>query len=282
MEFVIILSFVICHLTLTLEVFVNAIDKKFIELKRQKKKAFIVFITAGDPNLSVTKKLILEFEKTGVDLIEIGIPFSDPLADGPTIQASSSRALKNKVTLHSIIRAVSSLKNRVKIPLVFMTYYNPVFNYGLKKFVSDCKRAGVSGVIIPDMPYEESSGLRKIAKKADFSIIFLAAPTSTRKRLVKISKVSRGFIYFVSLTGVTGARKMMPRDLVENVKKLKRLTKKPVCVGFGVSDPKQAKNVARIADGVIVGSAIVKLIGKKSIKKAISFVRKLGNTIHEI
>ena len=259
----------------------NLIDKKFRELKKRRKKALIVFITAGDPNLSVTKRLILEFEKSGVDLIEIGIPFSDPLADGPTIQAASSRALKNKVTLHSIIRAVSSLKSRVKIPLVFMTYYNPVFNYGLKKFVGDCKRAGVSGVIVPDMPYEESYDLLKIAKKADFSLIFLAAPTSTRERLVKISKLSRGFIYFVSLTGVTGARKMLPGDLVENVKRLKRLTKKPVCVGFGVSDPKQAKNVARIADGVIVGSAVIKLIGKRNIKKVISFIKKLERTIHE-
>jgi len=263
-------------------IYVNTIDKKFKELKKQKKKAFIVFITAGDPNLSVTKRLIVELEKAGVDLIEIGIPFSDPLADGPTIQASSSRALKNKVTLHSIIRAVSALKNRVKIPLVFMTYYNPVFNYGLKKFISDCKRAGVSGVIIPDMPYEESSDLLKIAKKADFSLIFLAAPTSTRKRLVKISKLSQGFIYFVSLTGVTGTRKMLPGDLVENVKKIKRLTKKPVCVGFGVSDPKQAKNVARIADGVIVGSAVVKLIGKGNVKKVIGFVKRLEKAIHDI
>jgi len=259
----------------------NSIDKKFRELKKRRKKAFIVFITAGDPNLSVTKRLIVEFEKAGVDLIEIGIPFSDPLADGRTIQASSSRALKNKVTLHSIMRLASSVKKRVGIPLVFMTYYNPVFSYGLKKFVSDCKRAGVSGVIIPDMPYEESSDLLKIAKKSDFSLIFLAAPTSTRKRLVKISKLSKGFIYFVSLTGVTGARKMLPRDLVENVKKLKRLTKKPVCVGFGVSDPKQAKNVARIADGVIVGSAVIKLIGKRNIKKAVRFVKKLGKVIHE-
>lgn len=258
----------------------NLIDKKFKELKRKKKKAFIAFITAGDPNLSSTKNLIFRLQDAGVDLIEIGIPFSDPLADGPTIQASSVRALRNKVTLRSIIKAISSIKKKITVPLVFMTYYNPIFNYNLKKFVKDSKTAGVAGAIVPDMPYEEASDLIKIAKQNNFSTIFLAAPTSTKERLKKISKYSEGFIYFVSLTGVTGARRNLPDDLITNIKRLKKLTKKPICVGFGVSTPEQAKMVAKISDGVIVGSAIVKLIEKRNFKKVTNFVKKLGDVIH--
>jgi len=259
----------------------NKIDTKFKELKKSKKKAFIAFITAGDPNLSATKKLILGLQDSGVDLIEVGIPFSDPLADGPTIQASSARALRRKVTLRSIVRAISSVRSKIKIPVVFMTYYNPVFSYGLKKFVQDSKRAGVSGIIIPDMPFEESGELSKIARKSDFSLIYLAAPTSTTGRLRKISSLSQGFIYFVSLTGTTGARQALPKDLLANIKRLKRLTKKPVCVGFGVSTPKQAKMVAGSADGVIVGSALVKLIEKRNFKKVYNFAKRMEKAIHE-
>jgi len=260
---------------------VNPIDRKFKELKKLKRKAFIAFITGGDPTLAATKELILNFQDRGVDLIEIGIPFSDPIADGPTIQAASERALKNKTTLHSIIKTVSSVKNRVKVPLVFMTYYNPVFNYGLERFVKDSKNAGISGVIIPDMPYEESSDLLKAARGKNFAVIFLAAPTSTKERLTRICKLSKGFIYFVSLTGVTGTRRDLPEDLVANVRKIKNLTHKPVCVGFGVTTPEQAKRIKRIADGVIVGSAIVKLVGKKDLKNVYSFIKKLERAIHE-
>lgn len=259
----------------------NPIDKKFKELKRQKKKAFIVFITAGDPNLSATRKLILRLQDAGVDLIEIGIPFSDPLADGPTIQASSMRALRGKVTLRSIIRMVSSIKKEIRVPLVFMTYYNPVFSYGPARFVKDCKGSGISGVIVPDMPYEESGELLKISRRHKFCLIFIAAPTSTKNRLLKISTLSQGFIYFVSLTGVTGARRELPKDLIANVKRFKSLTGKPVCVGFGVSTPEQARMVAGIADGVIVGSAVIKLIEKRDFKKVYTFVKRLGRAIHE-
>jgi len=259
---------------------VNLIDRKFKELKKNKKKAFIAFITAGDPNLSTTKRLILGLQDSGVDLVELGVPFSDPLADGPTIQASSARALKSKVTLKGIIKMVASMKKQVKIPLVFMTYYNPIFSYGLKAFVKDAKAAGVSGVIVPDMPCEESHQLCSIARRHNFSVIFLAAPTSTRPRLIKISKLSKGFIYFVSLTGVTGARSKLPNDLIKNIKRLKNLTKKPVCVGFGVSDTTQAKRIAKISDGVIVGSAIIKLIEKRNFKRVYNFIKRLGEAIH--
>jgi len=227
----------------------------------------------------------VDLSKSGVDLIELGIPFSDPLADGPTIQRASQRALSNGVNTGAILKMVRSVRKKINLPLVFMTYYNLVAHYGLGKFVKDSKASGVDGIIIPDLPPEEGQELSKVSKKEDFSVIFLAAPTSTKDRLKVISDKSTGFIYYVSLTGVTGARKKLPKDVISHVKSLKRITKKPICVGFGISEPKQAKRIANVADGVIVGSALIKIIEKnlknkvlykkvsnfaKSLKKAIS------------
>lgn len=263
----------------------NRIDKLFKTLKSERKKAFIVYITAGDPSLSVTERLISELEKNGVDLIEIGIPFSDPLADGLTIQKASQRALSGGASVKSILRMARSARKKVRLPLVFMTYYNPVSHYGLSRFITDSKKAGVDGVIIPDLPPEEAGELIKLSKKADFAVIFLASPTSTKDRLKIIAAKSRGFIYYVSLTGVTGARKSLPKDIREHVRALKRITKKPVCVGFGISKPGQAKNISRLADGIIVGSALIKVIekniDKKHLYKKVSdFVRNLGKAVH--
>ena len=263
----------------------NRIDKLFKDLKKKKKKAFIAYITAGDPSLKVTERLMPVLEKSGVDLIELGIPFSDPLADGPTIQRASQRALKKGVDLKSILKMVRSVRGKISLPLVFMTYYNPILHYGLKKFIKDAKLAGVDGVIVPDLPPEEAVLLSSLTKTNDFSTIFLAAPTSTKGRLKKISKKSTGFIYYVSLTGVTGARKRLPSDIVKHVESLKRVTKKPVCVGFGISNPKQARKISRLADGIIVGSAIIKIIenniGKKDLdKKVKSFVGSIGRAVH--
>jgi len=264
----------------------NRIDSKFKELKAQGKKAFIAYITAGDPALAVTARLVPELEKSGVDIIELGIPFSDPVADGPTIQAASQRALKGKVNLAGIFRMVKALRSKTGIPLVFMTYYNPVFKYGLARFVKDCRSAGVDGVIVPDLPYEEAGDLLRLTKNTCVSVIFLAAPTSTPERLKKIAALSSGFIYYVSLTGVTGARKSLPLEIRSKVKKIKSLTKLPVCVGFGISDPSQAKNVAGISDGVIVGSAIVKVIkdNAKSVSGIVSktskFTKALARAVH--
>jgi tryptophan synthase alpha chain len=260
----------------------NSITKRFRKLAKKKKKAFVAFITAGDPSLAATKQLVVGLEAAGVDIIELGIPFSDPLADGPTIQASSKRALAKKVTLKAIIKTVASLRSKVTIPLVFMGYYNPIHRYGMEKFVTDARRAGISGVIIPDMPYEEAGPLLKIARVHDFATVFLAAPTSTNKRLVNIAQRSRGFIYFVSLTGVTGARQKLPDDLIANIKRLKNVTTKPVCVGFGVSNTAQARMVARVADGVIVGSALIKLIEKGNFSNVYRFAKKLGDAIHDV
>jgi tryptophan synthase alpha chain len=264
----------------------NRIDKKFRELKRDKKKAFIIYITAGDPDLDATKKIVLALEDAGVDIIELGIPFSDPLADGPVIQAASHRALQKKVTLKKIFALVHDLRKVTNIPIVFMTYYNPVLKYGVEKFVKSCKYNGVDGMIIPDLPFEEARGLIRCARREKVATIFLAAPTSTRRRMKDIVKNSTGFIYYISLTGVTGARRELPPEVASNVRIIKSMTRKPVAVGFGISAPAQARSIARIADGIIVGSAIVRIIADNQknngaiISKVSNFSKKLAKAIH--
>lgn len=255
----------------------NRIDKKFKELKKKRKKAFVAFIMAGDPNLAVTKELIFELEKQGADIIELGVPFSDPLADGPTIQRSSERALKNKINVDSVCNLVKSVRSKTQIPIAFLTYYNLVHHRGLKKFVRKAKASGVDGIIIPDLPPEESGDLRRVGTKNKFSIIHLLAPTSSNERIKMISKVSTGFIYYVSLTGTTGARKELPKEIASSLIKIKRITKRPLCVGFGISKPEQVKSISKSADGVIVGSAIVKIIEKNTGKK--DLVKKVGRFV---
>lgn len=264
----------------------NRIDKKFKELKRKNRKAFIAYVTAGDPDLDMTEKLVIALEGTGVDIIELGIPFSDPLADGPTIQAASQRALKKGASLDKIFRKMKNIRAKTDLPIAFMTYYNPVLRHGLEKFVNDCRSSGVDGVIIPDLPCEEAKDMIRLAKKKGVATIFLVAPTSTKERIKKIADSSTGFIYYVSLTGVTGARKTLPADMPQKIRQIRSLTRKPLAAGFGISDPAQAKAVARIADGVIVGSAIVKVIeknsGKASLPDVVSkFAKKIAGAIHE-
>jgi tryptophan synthase alpha chain len=262
---------------------VNRIDRRFKELKSRRKSAFIAYITAGDPSLGKTRRLVLELEKAGADIIELGIPFSDPLADGPTIQAASQRALAGGVTLKKVFRAVQELRLVTQVPIVFMTYYNPILRYGSKEFFASCRASGVDGVIVPDLPFEESSELVKAGGAAGVATIFLVAPTSTPQRISQIAKRSQGFIYYVSLTGVTGVRAALPSDIARNLKRIKSITKKPVAVGFGVSSPAQASALARHADGVIVGSAIVKMVGQKTaITKISRFVRSLSRAIHNV
>lgn len=260
----------------------NRINRTFKRLKREGKTAFIAYITAGDPNLASTGDIVLSLEKAGVDIVELGIPFSDPLADGPVIQQASYRALKNGATLKKIFAVTQRLRTRTDIPIVFMTYFNPVLQYGLKKFFVSCVNAGVDGVIVPDLPYEEAGELIRLGRRHGVATIFLAAPTSTQRRLAKIAANSSGFIYYVSLTGVTGARSTLPRDVVSNVRRIQAMTDKPVAVGFGVSDTSQARMLAGAADGVIVGSAIVKIIGegKKALPKAVKLAARLAKAIH--
>lgn len=264
----------------------NRIDKKFKDLRKRKKKAFIAYITAGDPNLSMTKDIVLALERSGVDIIELGIPFSDPLADGLTIQAASHRALLRGVSLRKIFSLIGNLRKATDIPIAFMTYYNPVLRYGVQAFVKSCRQTGVDGVIVPDLPFEEAADLVKYAKKYGVAAIFLTAPTSTKGRIGNIVKRSTGFVYYVSLTGVTGARKKLPAEITSKVRIIKSMTKKPVAVGFGVSNTGQARSIAKIADGVIVGSAIVKIIAKYQknrkmlISKVSDFSKGLAKAIH--
>lgn len=238
----------------------NRIDLKFKELKINKEKAFIAFITAGYPNLSITEKLIREFDKSGVDIIELGVPFSDPMADGLVIQEASSAALKKNTRLIDILNLVKKVRKDVFIPILLMTYYNPIFCFGDDKFIKRALNSGVDGVIIPDLPAEEGRDFMRKANKSGLNNICFISPTTSLKRIKFILKIAKGFIYYVSLTGVTGIRKNLASSLRQNIKTIKRYTDKPVCAGFGVSSRKQAKEVGEIADGVIVGSAIVSKI----------------------
>jgi len=238
----------------------NRIDQKFQQLKKDKQKAFIAFITAGDPDLATTEKLVLAFEKEGVDIIELGIPFSDPLADGPTIQASYLRALNKGTTLKKILDTVKRIRQKISIPIALMSSYNPILHFGEDKFIKACVEVGVDGLIIPDLPPEEATNLCRLAKKNDIATIFFVAPTSQDDRIKANTKASSGFVYYVSLTGITGTQKAVADSVVKKINHIKRFTQKPICAGFGISTPQQVKDIGRAADGIIVGSAIVKAI----------------------
>lgn len=258
----------------------NRIEKKFRELKKQNKKAFIAFITAGYPNLNITGRLIDEFSKAGVDIIELGVPFSDPLADGPVIQESSLYALKKGINLDKILNLVKSARKNTDTPICLMSYYNPIFCFGEEKFIKRALACGVDGIIVPDLPAEEGKLLSAYAKRYGLDTIFFLAPTSSIKRIKNVTKKTRGFIYYVSLTGVTGIRKELPEDFIRQVKLIKRYTDKPVCLGFGVSTPRQVRQISRVADGVIAGSAIIRKIKENInhpdlVKRVTNFVNTL-------
>ncbi len=236
----------------------NRIEKVFKGLKNRR-TALVPFVVAGDPDLKTTEALVQKMTEAGADIIELGVPFSDPLADGPTIQAASQRALQNGINLKDIFALAERLKG-VTAPLVLMTYFNPVFQYGLKDFAESCGRSGIDGVIIPDLPPEEAGAWMAEARKMSLDTIFLASPTSPPDRIKLVSRCSQGFIYYVSVTGVTGAREDLPEELESAVRSIKEQSKKRVAVGFGIFTPEQAKKIGLFADGVIVGSAIVKVI----------------------
>ncbi len=231
---------------------------------------------SGDPDMKTTESMILMLEDCGADVIELGVPFTDPVADGPTIQMAAERALAHGVTLTKIIRSVSSIRQRTDIPIVLMTYYNPVYKYGVHRFVNDAVNAGVDGVIIPDLPPDEAHDFIKASRQKNLDTIFLLAPTSTADRIKRVAKESRGFIYYVSITGITGSRLNIDRTIKQSVNKIKAASGKPVCVGFGVSSPSEAKTISSLADGVIVGSAIVKTLNNSpsKLKKFLTNLRK--------
>lgn len=225
----------------------------------ENKKAFIGFLTAGDPSLEKTKEYILEMERAGADVIEIGIPFSDPIAEGPVIQAANVRALKAGCTLPKIFDMVEEVRKETQVPLVFLTYANPVFHYGYDAFCKKCQEVGVDGFIIPDIPYEERGELEGFAKKYDLDFITLIAPTS-KNRIAALAKNTSGYIYLVSSMGVTGMRDQLKTDISEIVQEIRKYTDTPIAVGFGIHTREQVKEYQKEADGVIVGSAIVRLI----------------------
>jgi tryptophan synthase alpha chain len=230
----------------------------------------------------MTERLVSLLSDNGVDIIELGIPFSDPMADGPVIQAASQRALRAGATLGKIFKLVPRLRKKVDLPIAFMTYFNPVFKFGMKRFFASCRKNGVDGVIIPDLPCEEAHDALTLGKRYGVAIIFLVAPTSTKERIKKITGLSKSFVYYVSLTGVTGKRKALPADILSRVRLIKSITDKPVAVGFGVSDPSQARSLARVSDGVIVGSAIVSLVGaRRSLPDIAHFVKRMAEAVHD-
>lgn len=230
-----------------------------IESVFQNKKAFIPFITAGDPSLEFTKQLVFKMAEAGADLIELGIPFSDPVAEGPVIQGADYRALSAGTTTDKIFEMVKCIRNTCTIPIAFMTYANPIFSYGTKKFMEKCKITGIDALIVPDVPFEEKEELKPYCDSAGITLISMIAPTS-EDRIRMIAKEAEGFIYCVSSMGVTGVRNELGNSVKNMIKSVKDVKNIPCAVGFGISTPEQAKAMAEISDGVIVGSAIVKII----------------------
>jgi tryptophan synthase alpha chain len=242
--------------------------------------ALIPYITVGYPSVEITLKVVPLLASSGCDIIELGIPFSDPLADGATIQRASYEALRQGVTSEVCFEVAQELRQQVEIPLVFMTYYNPVLKFGLEQFCSKCAGVGIDGLIIPDLPPEEGEELEQSTRRHGVDLIYLLSPASTEERIQLVARRSSGFIYLVSLTGVTGARNELPEELECFVARVRERTEKPLCIGFGVSTPEQARRIAKIADGVIVGSRIIQLLDEdKSLKNVCSFIKSLRDAL---
>lgn len=258
----------------------DRIEKTFAWLKANGQKALITFITAGDPDLKTSKEIIFELEKSGADIVELGIPFSDPMADGPTIQAASERALKNGATLRGVLELVRDVRKKSQIPIVLFGYYNPIFIYGVDRFARDAKKAGADGVLVVDLPPEEASELKVHTDRNCLELIFLLTPTSDNNRMRLVASQASGFIYYVSVAGITGARKELSDTIQKYVKRVRQFTSLPVGVGFGISTPKQAGEVSKWADAVIVGSAIVKVIEKN--QDSPDLVKKVGRFVSEL
>jgi tryptophan synthase alpha chain len=255
---------------------VSRIANVFAQTRR---KALIPYVTMGYPSIEATLEVVPLLAQNGADIVELGIPFSDPLADGVTIQRSSYNALQKGVSTQICLETAKRLRGKVDVPLVFMTYYNPVFHYGLEQFCKACVGAGIDGLIIPDLPPQEGADLEAIAKSKDLDLIYLLAPTSPPERIRLVGQRSRGFIYLVSVTGVTGARDKLPTDLAAFVARVKKIARQPLCVGFGISTPQQAKQVAAIADGVIVGSRIIQLMEDGDMGKVAEFIKGLRQAL---
>jgi tryptophan synthase alpha chain len=265
----------------------SCIEKKFAELQKRGEAALIPFVTAGDPNLATTLKILRALEKGGADCIELGIPFSDPTADGPTIQRSSERALKNGLSLPRILQLVRQFRRTSEVPIVLFGYFNPIFHYGLENFCRAAARAGADGILCVDLPPEESAELKRWTDAEGLDLIFLLSPTSGPDRVQLVAGKGRGFIYYVSVTGVTGARQALDDQLRSQVARVRRATSLPVGVGFGISTPKQAAWIAGFADAAVVGSALVERIekakgGVEKARCAGAFVSELKRAIKQV
>jgi len=259
---------------------VNRIDARFAALKEAQRAAFIPYITAGDPNLDITRQIVLALEDAGADIIELGVPFSDPIGDGTVNQESAQRALVNDISLHDVVAFIKDLRTKTDVPIVIFTYYNPVLCYGAETFAKDAADAGADGVLCVDLPPEEADEYRATLDQNGLRTIFLLAPTSSDERITLVGKQSTGFIYYISRLGVTGARAALEADLQTAVARLKKYSDLPVAVGFGISTPEHAREVAGYAEGVVVGSAIVKMIGDHgdspdTAKRVGAFVKEL-------
>lgn len=244
-------------------------------------KAFITFVTGGDPDIETTEKLILGMEEAGADIIEIGIPFSDPIAEGIVIQAADERALKAGCTTDKLFDMVKRIRVKSEVPLVFMTYINPIYTYGKDKFLKNCRESGIDGIIVPDMPFEEKDELINECSKYGIALISMIAPTS-KERGTMIAKEANGFLYCVSSLGVTGVRSEIKSDIAALISQVKEISEIPCAIGFGISTPEQAKNMSLVSDGVIVGSAIVKIVaeyGKDSMEPVKEYVKSMKAAI---
>ena len=265
----------------------NRIVERFARLKREGKKAFIVYIGAGDPHLEATRQLGLSFDNVGVDILELGVPFSDPLADGLVNQLAAQRGLESGTTPPKVLEAVAAIRRDSQIPVVLYIYFNLIHRVGLERFINDAARAGVDGLLVLDLPPEEAGDYEALMRKAGLCHIYLVAPTTPGKRMEKIVKRGAGFIYYVSREGVTGMQNKIAANLAQQVAKIRAHTELPVAVGFGISNPEQGKLVASVADGVVVGSAVVNQVAQHGqsaelVSKVGEFVKSLATAVKSI
>ena len=254
------------------------IEETFNELKRQGRKGFIPFVTAGDPDLATTAEILVELSQAGATVIELGVPFSDPMADGPIIQKSSERALKNNVSVREILQLVRNTRKSVQTPIILFSYFNPLLQFGLKRLASEAKAAGVDGVLVTDLSPEEAGEFESELRANDLDMIFLVAPTSTDERLKLVAQHARGFIYAVSRAGVTGVRTSVSSEAEKLVNRMRQFSSLPIAVGFGISNREQVKDVQRYADAVVIGSAIVSEIERGATAKRVGeFVKQFSD-----
>ncbi|HND52618.1 MAG TPA: tryptophan synthase subunit alpha [Pirellulaceae bacterium] len=260
----------------------SAVDQLFVKLRQEGRKALMPFITAGDPDLDFTAALLRELVARGSSMCELGIPYSDPIADGPVIQASYTRALARKIKLSQILDSVRQVTPQLAAPVVTMVSYAIVYRHGLERYVEEAKAAGVAGAIVPDLLVDEADEMARICRRHDFNLIQLVTPTTPRDRALRIAETSTGFLYYVSVTGITGERTQLPPELLDNVSWLRERTPLPICIGFGVSQPEHVRLLRPVADGLIVGSAIVRRVAEVGAKSRETVLQEIGQFVESL